>query len=84
MLDPLRIPIAMVPVTLVFAPAPHRRSLPSCCAAWTGDHFGTTVRVIDTRSGAVTRAIVVGRASQGLTYFPAPGRIGLGHNGVYR
>jgi YVTN family beta-propeller protein len=51
---------------------------------WTGNRFANTVTVIDTGSGAVVATIPVGRAPHGLTYFPQPGRISLGHNGVYR
>jgi YVTN family beta-propeller protein len=51
---------------------------------WTGDRFLDTVRVIDTASGKVIAQIKVGKAPHGLTYFPQPGRISLGHNGVFR
>lgn len=51
---------------------------------WTGDRFLDTVRVIDTASGKVIGQIKVGKAPHGLTYFPQPGRMSLGHNGVYR
>lgn len=51
---------------------------------WTGDRFSDTVAVIDTRSGAVIRRIRVGRSPHGVTYFPQPGNISIGHNGVYR
>jgi YVTN family beta-propeller protein len=51
---------------------------------WFGDRFADTVAVIDTRSGKVISRIKVGRSPHGLTYFPQPGNISLGHNGVYR
>lgn len=51
---------------------------------WTGDRYSDSVAVVDTTSGKVTARIKVGRAPHGLTYFPQPGRISLGHNGVYR
>ncbi len=51
---------------------------------WTGDRFSNTVAVIDTRTGQVLSRIRVGRSPHGLTYFPQPGTISLGHNGVYR
>lgn len=51
---------------------------------WTGDRFSDTVTVVDTRSGKVIARIKVGKAPHGLTYFPQPGNISLGHNGVYR
>lgn len=51
---------------------------------WTGDRFSNTVVVIDTTTGKVIARIRVGRAPHGLTFFPQPGRISLGHNGVFR
>ena len=44
---------------------------------------GATVAITDTRTGAA-RTITTGTAPHGLTYFPQPGRISIGHNGVYR
>jgi len=40
--------------------------------------------VIDTRTGRVLHVIRVGASPHGLTLFPQPGRISIGHNGVYR
>ncbi len=51
---------------------------------WTGNRFGSSVIVIDTASGQVVRTIPVESAPHGLTYFPQPGRVSIGHNGVYR
>jgi YVTN family beta-propeller protein len=51
---------------------------------WYSNRFGTTVSVVDTSSGRVLKRIEVGIDPHGLTYFPQPGRICLGHNGVYR
>ncbi len=51
---------------------------------WTGDRFTDTVTVVDTSSGKLISRIKVGRSPHGLTYFPQPGNISLGHNGVYR
>lgn len=51
---------------------------------WTGNRFGSTVTVIDTTSGEVVRTIPVESAPHGLTFFPQPGRVSIGHNGVYR
>lgn len=51
---------------------------------WTASRFGSTVTVIDTTSGEVVRTIPVERAPHGLTFFPQPGRVSIGHNGVYR
>src|SRR2546426_576350 len=46
--------------------------------------FGHTVSVIDSSNGQVLDRIEVGESPHGLTYFPQPGLISLGHNGVYR
>ena len=51
---------------------------------WTGNRYGSTVIVIDTTTGQVTKTIPVESAPHGLTFFPQPGRLSLGHNGVYR
>jgi len=51
---------------------------------WTSDRFDGRVTVVDTQSGRVITRIKVDAAPRGLTYFPQPGRISLGHNGVYR
>lgn len=51
---------------------------------WTASRFGSTVTVIDTTSGEVVRTIQVESAPHGLTFFPQPGRVSIGHNGVYR
>jgi YVTN family beta-propeller protein len=51
---------------------------------WFSNRFGTTVGVMDTRTGRVIHRIEVGADPHGLAYFPQPGRISLGHNGVYR
>lgn len=51
---------------------------------WTGDRYVSTVTVTHTTSGKLLARIPVGRAPHGLTYFPQPGQISLGHNGVYR
>jgi len=51
---------------------------------WTSNRSGATVSVIDTATGQVMAQIGVGNGPHGLTYFPQPGRISLGHNGVYR
>lgn len=51
---------------------------------WTGNRFGSSVIVIDSTSGQVIRTIPVESAPHGLTYFPQPGRVSIGHNGVYR
>lgn len=51
---------------------------------WTGNRHASSVTVVNTSNGTVLARIAVGRAPHGLTYFPQPGRISLGHNGVYR
>ena len=51
---------------------------------WTGNRYASTTVVIDTQTGKVLANIPVGRAPHGLTFFPQPGQISLGHNGVYR
>jgi YVTN family beta-propeller protein len=51
---------------------------------WTGNRYANSVIVIDTRAGRVIATIPVGKAPHGLTYFPQPGAMSLGHNGVYR
>jgi YVTN family beta-propeller protein len=51
---------------------------------WTSNRYGASVVVIDTTTGRVVKTIAVESAPHGLTYFPQPGRLSLGHNGVYR
>ena len=51
---------------------------------WTSNRSGATVSVVDTATGGVIAQIGVGNGPHGLAYFPQPGRISLGHNGVYR
>ncbi|HEV2250601.1 MAG TPA: cytochrome D1 domain-containing protein [Candidatus Limnocylindria bacterium] len=51
---------------------------------WTGNRFAASVIVVDTATGQVIKTIPVGRSPHGLTFFPQPGRLSLGHNGVYR
>ena len=51
---------------------------------WTGNRYGSSVIVIDTTTGHVIKSIAVESGPHGLTFFPQPGRLSLGHNGVYR
>jgi YVTN family beta-propeller protein len=51
---------------------------------WVSSRFDGNVIVVDATSGAVTNRIHCCHQAHGLTYFPAPGSISLGHNGVYR
>jgi len=51
---------------------------------WISNRYGGTVSVIDTRNGRVIKLIRVGGRPHGLAYFPGPGSLSLGHNGIYR
>ena len=51
---------------------------------WASGRFNGEVYVIDTRSGQLMQRIGTGIAPHGLTYFPQPGVISIGHNGVFR
>jgi len=51
---------------------------------WVSNRFNGSVSAIDTSDGGVIHTIVTGATPHGLTYFPEPGKISLGHNGVYR
>jgi YVTN family beta-propeller protein len=51
---------------------------------WTSGRYHNEVYVVDTRSGELIAKIPVDNGPHGLTYFPQPGRICIGHNGVYR
>jgi YVTN family beta-propeller protein len=51
---------------------------------WASGRFNGDVYVVDTHNGTLMQRIHTGIAPHGLTYFPQPGVISLGHNGVYR
>ena len=51
---------------------------------WISNRFGGTVSVVSGQTGRVVKIIRVGGRPHGLAYFPAPGRLSLGHNGIYR
>jgi len=51
---------------------------------WISNRYGGSVSVIDGQTGRVITIIKVGGRPHGLTYFPSPGSISLGHNGIYR
>jgi YVTN family beta-propeller protein len=51
---------------------------------WISNRFGGTVTVVNGQSGHVMKVIRVGGRPHGLAYFPEPGRVSLGHNGIYR
>jgi YVTN family beta-propeller protein len=50
---------------------------------WLSGRYNSEIYVINTTTGAVRR-IPVGLGPHGLCIFPQPGRISLGHTGVYR
>ena len=51
---------------------------------WVSNRYHDTVSVIDTGDGSVIATIPVADAPHGLTFFPQPGSVSIGHNGVYR
>jgi YVTN family beta-propeller protein len=51
---------------------------------WTSNRFDGSVSVIDTATGKVLKVIKTGDAPHGLVYYPQPGNLSLGHNGVFR
>lgn len=57
---------------------------PDGAELWVSNRFARSVSVIDTTTGQLLARITVGFGPHGLSYFPQPGLISLGHNGVYR
>ncbi|HLW46159.1 MAG TPA: beta-propeller fold lactonase family protein [bacterium] len=51
---------------------------------WVSNRFHASVTVIDTVTGEVLQRIKTGANPHGLALFPQPGRMSVGHNGVYR
>ena len=51
---------------------------------WTSNRYDGSVSVIDTATGKVLKVIKTGDAPHGLVYYPQPGNLSLGHNGVFR
>lgn len=51
---------------------------------WVSSRYHGWVDVVDSNNGALLHRIRTGAGPHGLTYFPQPGKISLGHNGVYR
>ena len=51
---------------------------------WTSNRYDGSVSVIDTATGKVLKVIRTGDAPHGLVYYPQPGNLSLGHNGVFR
>jgi len=51
---------------------------------WLSGRYDNEVYVIDTTTGAELARIPSGPAPHGLTYWPQPGRISLGHTGEMR
>jgi YVTN family beta-propeller protein len=50
---------------------------------WLSGRYNSEIYVIDTHTGAFRR-IPVGLGPHGLCVFPQPGKISLGHTGIYR
>ncbi len=51
---------------------------------WISNRYSGTVTVVDTRSGRVLAIIGTGVGPHGLSYWPQPGTMSLGHNGNMR
>ena len=51
---------------------------------WISNRYSGTVTVVNGQTGHRIRVIRVGGRPHGLAYFPEPGTISLGHNGIYR
>jgi len=51
---------------------------------WFSNRFSSFVTVVNTKTGKIIAKIKTGSSPHGLCYFPQPGNISLGHNGVYR
>jgi len=51
---------------------------------WASNRFHGMVTVVDTATGRVLQKIKTGANPHGIAFFPQPGRLSLGHNGVYR
>ncbi len=51
---------------------------------WISNRYGGTVSVINARTGHRIALIRTGGRPHGLAFFPEPGRVSLGHNGIYR
>jgi YVTN family beta-propeller protein len=57
---------------------------PDGAQLWVSNRFHASVTVIDTATGTVLQRIKTGANPHGLAFFPQPGRMSVGHNGVYR
>jgi YVTN family beta-propeller protein len=51
---------------------------------WVSNRFNGTVMVLNTQTGEVIKTIPTGGNPHGLSYWPQPGSISLGHNGNMR
>jgi len=51
---------------------------------WVSNRYSGGVSVIDAATGKVLITIATGGNPHGLSYWPAPGRYSLGHNGNMR
>jgi len=57
---------------------------PDGARLWVSNRYSGTISVIDANTGYVIKRIRIAGRPHGLTYFPEPGSISLGHNGNYR
>jgi YVTN family beta-propeller protein len=51
---------------------------------WFSNRWNASITVVDTTTGRVLRRIKTGPNPHGIAYFPQPGQMSIGHNGVYR
>jgi YVTN family beta-propeller protein len=51
---------------------------------WISNRYSGSVSVVSARTGRVIATIRTGGHPHGLAFFPEPGRLSLGHNGIYR
>jgi YVTN family beta-propeller protein len=58
--------------------------LPDGRQLWASNRWHASVTVVDTADGRVLQRIKTGANPHGLAFFPQPGRMSVGHNGVYR
>jgi YVTN family beta-propeller protein len=51
---------------------------------WISNRYDGSVSLVDAKSKKVLDVIDTGGHPHGLAYFPEPGSLSLGHNGIYR
>jgi YVTN family beta-propeller protein len=51
---------------------------------WVSNRYSGSVSVVSTANGKVLTTVKTGGRPHGLAYFPQPGTLSLGHNGIYR